>query len=583
MRKFYFSIIVCSFTTTLSSQEVLWQKDLKSSSQDFLTQLTVTPDEQFLATGSSIKRDQLSTVSSGPGNMRNNGYDFHLVKLNQKGEEVWEKFFQGNNQDFLAATTSTQEGGFLLAGTSFSTKGLDKKADSFGGSDLWLIKIDEDGNEEWQRTIGTAGDEEARAVIQNTDLSYYVVGSIIDKRSGYGSRDVWILKLDQSGKPTKEILIGGRGLDDVQKMIPTLDGGALIGIYSRSGKYSDSEQGGAQSPISGKSQPNNQGSTQRNASRTEAFYSETSAQNVKNSNRQSIVSQKKSEAEQNVPRISYQKDLENYGQGDFWIIKLDKDGNIEWQLNYGGVQDDKIKSLAITGSGYAIAGESRSKNSGNKKSGNENGTDIWIIGVDKNGKEQFQSSYSFGNKDIVMSLNTIWDPKGSGSLGMLVGGFTQSEDKKEKDDEKYWMLHLDINGKEIWRKHVEGESREREERLVSANVLGDGYILAGTSAKELGKEDWKIVRLGDKQIKELNAVQQIKIYPNPVAEYCYVEIGFDFEDATIEVYDMSGRMINSIKTNTKITKINTASLIQGAYIVIARTLDKSASAKIIKK
>jgi hypothetical protein len=68
-----------------------------------------------------------SDKQQASGSKQNNGYDFHLVKLNQQGEEVWEKYFSGQNHDYLSATVTTQDGGFLLAGTSYSGKGLDKK------------------------------------------------------------------------------------------------------------------------------------------------------------------------------------------------------------------------------------------------------------------------------------------------------------------------------------------------------------------------------------------------------------------------------------------------------------------------
>ncbi len=71
----------------LSAQKVLWQKDIKSSTQDFLSQVTTTIDGQYLITGSSIQSG--SSTGSGTSNSKqNNGYDFHLVKLNQQGEEV---------------------------------------------------------------------------------------------------------------------------------------------------------------------------------------------------------------------------------------------------------------------------------------------------------------------------------------------------------------------------------------------------------------------------------------------------------------------------------------------------------------
>ncbi|WP_233878923.1 T9SS type A sorting domain-containing protein, partial [Chryseobacterium sp. 8AT] len=151
--------------------------------------------------------------------------------------------------------------------------------------------------------------------------------------------------------------------------------------------------------------------------------------------------------------------------------------------------------------------------------------------------------------------------------------------------ETFWMLYIDNEGNEQWRKHVKGESRKKEERLSDLKMNKDGSIvLAGTSAEELGKENWKIVKLGDSQIDQLIEKQNIKIYPNPVSDYAYVEIGFDFKEADIVLYDMGGRQLQSLKTKNKVTKINTQNLIQGAYLIVIKTdTEKTANAKLIKK
>ncbi|MDR6160269.1 hypothetical protein QF023_003785 [Chryseobacterium sp. SLBN-27] len=236
MKQLYISAVFFCTAISLSAQEVVWQKDIKSSTQDFLSQVTTTIDQQYLITGSSIHSSTGSGSAASKANSQqpNNGYDFHLIKLNQQGEEVWEKYFSAQNHDFLFATVNTQEGGFLLAGTSFSGKGFDKKEDSKGGSDFWLIRINEYGDELWQKTIGSASDEEARAVIQTIDMGFFVAGNVNNSAKGYGSKDVLIVRLDKNGKELSQLILGGRGLDEVEKMIPTKDGGALLGVYSRS-------------------------------------------------------------------------------------------------------------------------------------------------------------------------------------------------------------------------------------------------------------------------------------------------------------------------------------------------------------
>ena len=284
------------------------------------------------------------------------------------------------------------------------------------------------------------------------------------------------------------------------------------------------------------------------------------------------------------------KSEENFGNGDYWVIKLDKNANVEWQKTYGGNEDDRPKTIALTEKGYLIGGESRSNSSGNKRENIKEGTDLWMISLDNDGNEIWQKNYSFGNRDVLMSTNVIRKTNKdnfSEDRGFLLGGYTQAEGKIASDDEKFWMLYIDANGKEEWRKHVEGKSKKKEERLVSAKLQSDGtFLLAGTSAEELGQENWKILKLGDKDLDDLIEKQEIRIYPNPVEDYCYVEIGFPMqynEEAQIFLHDMSGRQMQTIKTKNKVTKINTAMLPQGVYVVTAATPSKSVNAKIVKK
>ncbi|WET00026.1 T9SS type A sorting domain-containing protein [Chryseobacterium arthrosphaerae] len=554
MKKLYTSAFTLCTILGLSAQEVVWQKDIQSSTQDFLSQVTTTIDQQYLITGSSIQSDK----QQASGSKQNNGYDFHLVKLNQQGDQVWGKYFSGQNHDYLSATVTTQDGGFLLAGTSYSGKGLDKKEDSRGGSDIWLIRLNEFGDELWQKTLGTSSDEEARSVIQATDLGFFVAGNVQNSSKGYGSKDAWITRLDKDGKELSQLILGGKGLDEVEKMIPTKDGGALLGIYSRSSEFRDSGSG-----IRNPESKSPSGSTV-----------------IRN------LSSATSTAISQMPKAS-----SNYGEGDYWIVKLDKNGKVEWEKNYGGKGDDHIRTLALTSTGYIIGGESRSERSGNKTVGTQEGTDLWLIALNERGDEQWQKSYNFKNRDVLMGMSVITKTQESRTksqdvtTGILLGGYTQAEGRIEKDDETFWMLYLDQNGNEQWRKHVTGESRQREERLSDLKLNRDGsIILAGTSAKELGKENWKIVKLGDKQVNQLIEKQDIRIYPNPVSDYAYVEIGFDFKEADILLYDMSGRQLQSLKTKNNVTKINTQNLVQGAYLVMIKTNNnKTANAKLIKK
>lgn len=543
------------------AQKISWQKNLESGTQDFLSGLSVTIDGKYLVSGSSIQNSQNPSTSKG--------YDYHILKLDQQGQKVWEKYFSGNQQDYLSSTVATQEGGFLLAGTSYSSLALDKKQKSNGSSDMWIIKVDENGEEEWQKTIGTRYSEEARSATQTMDKGFVIAGSTNNPKLGFGSKDVMVVKLDKTGKIISQLILGGKGLDEVEKVVPTNDGGVLMGIYCRSGVY----EGQDKSKISSKallSQSSDLNSTNGNSS---------------NPNNNSFTSNIQNQ-EESYDINFYGKAYGNYGEGDYWIVKLDKNGNVQWEKNFGGDQDDHVRTMALTDSGYIIGGESRSQTSGNKSAKLEEGTDLWVLSLDMDGNENWQRSYNFKNRDVLMSLNTITSSNAE-TKGFLIGGYTQSEGKVEKNDETFWMLYIDKNGKEVWRKYVEGKEKKNEERLMSATLNRDGsYILAGTSAEELGKENWKIVKLSDSDVEDLIENKYMQIFPNPVNEYCYVEIGLEFDQADIYVYDMAGRVLQQLRTRNKVTKVNTSKLPQGVYIIkanIPTQQDKKLTAKILKE
>jgi hypothetical protein len=113
-------------------------------------------------------------------------------------------------------------------------------------------------------------------------MGFFVAGNVQNSSKGYGSKDVLVVRLDKNGKELSQLILGGKGLDEVEKMIPTKDGGALLGIYSRSAALAGS-------------------------GKTEAGSSKT---------------------------INYQpKTSNNFGEGDYWIVKLSKDGKVEWEKN----------------------------------------------------------------------------------------------------------------------------------------------------------------------------------------------------------------------------------------------------------
>ena len=236
MQKLYIGVSFFFSVLSVSAQETLWQKDIESSTQDFLSTMSTTLDRQIVLSGSAIQKSKISGVSSGGATATNAGYDYRLLKLSQEGNILWDKYFGGSKHDYLVSTTTTREGGFLLTGTSYSNQSLDKKDNNIGGADVWLIRLNEDGEELWQKTLGTKNNDEAAAVTQSIDEGFFVAGNINSNKNLFGSKDVFISKLDKTGKLINTTILGGNALDEVQEMIATPDGGSVLLMYSTSGK-----------------------------------------------------------------------------------------------------------------------------------------------------------------------------------------------------------------------------------------------------------------------------------------------------------------------------------------------------------
>lgn len=545
MKKNYFFIFSVLLSSYLFSQEILWQKNIQSSTQEILSAVVSTADRQLLIAGSSISKDNLTTKTR-------KDYDFHLLKLNQQGNTVWEKFIGGNKNDYLSVAIPVSDGGFLVGGNSFSNLSGDKKEDNIEGSDIWLLRLNENGEEAWQKTLGESTDDELTSAIQTKDGGFYIAGNIDNHPLLYGGKDAFVTRLDKNGKINFTTFLGGKGIDKAIDIKLTADGGVVVLLQTTSAKTDIIPKLTSQNTHTNPTENDN------------SFFKH--------------------------PISFVGKEENSYGGTDYWMVKLDKNGKQVWQKTWGGSSNDFPKKLGITENGYVVVGESESPSSGNKKMGVENGADIWMLFLDNDGNETRQKSYNFGGKDIVMSLDVIKTRKErntESTKGFLLGGYTQAVETIKSDDEKFWMLYIDLNGNEIWRKHLAGKEKKREERLVSSKLQNDGsFLLAGTSTEEAGEENWKILKLGDKELDELVTKQDIRIYPNPVENYCYVEIGFDMEngeEAEISLHDMSGRQAITLKTRNQVTKINTTALPQGIYVVSAKTANKSATTKILKR
>ena len=114
----------------------------------------------------------------------------YLIKTDSSGNEQWNKTFGGNGNDFGFSVQQTTDGGYIITGYTRSYGN--------GEEDIWLIKTDSQGNEEWNKVFGViGGDEDPRAIIETSDGGYIIC---TDSKLNQAATDhVSVLKLDYLG------------------------------------------------------------------------------------------------------------------------------------------------------------------------------------------------------------------------------------------------------------------------------------------------------------------------------------------------------------------------------------------------
>ena len=125
------------------------------------------------------------TYSFGAGNE-----DIWVLKLDEDGNVEWQKTYGGSDEDWAHSIQQTSDGGYIVAGYTYSF--------GAGEGDFWVLKLDENGNVEWQKTYGGSDYDRAKSIQQTDDGGYIVAGSTYSFGAGY--YDFWVLKLDENGE-----------------------------------------------------------------------------------------------------------------------------------------------------------------------------------------------------------------------------------------------------------------------------------------------------------------------------------------------------------------------------------------------
>ena len=386
-----------------------WEQAFDGNEAESIEAMVAAADGGFLLAGSS-----LSGISTDKSESNRGGHDYWVVKINDQGTKQWDKTFGGEQEDNLHAAVATPDGGYLLGGTSSSGIDGDKSAANKGGADFWLVKIDAQGNKIWDKTFGgNLGD--ALFIITPTNDGNYLLGGYSNSDSGgdktqasKGGFDYWIIKIDENGNKLWDKTLGSNGTDQLRRILANADGSFILAGTS------DSNIGG-------------------------------------------------------------DKTEERLGGNDFWVLKIDAEGNKIWDKTLGTTNSEELQALTYTAdAGYLLGG--------NYIHGDLT-SDYYVIKIDQEGNNVWFKTIGGNGPDILQDIVTT--PDG----GFLLGGYSLSGisgDKTEASDNlDAWIVRLDANAKIIWDKTL--VNRDIDE-LHDILTIGNGNYLLGGRASYLSRK-----------------------------------------------------------------------------------------------
>ena len=359
----------------------IWQKAFGGSDWDVAYSIRQTTDGGYIVAG--------YTTSFGAGEE-----DVYVLKLDADGNKLWEKTFGGTLDDMADSIQQTTDGGYIVAGytTSFEGEGH-----------VYVLKLDAGGNKLWEKTFAGIYADRARSVQQTRDGGYIVAG--FTNSFGAGGDDVYILKLDASGDLEWEKTFGGT-LDDMADSVQqTRDDGYIVAGHTCSFASSDVYV------------------IKLNADGYEEWYRVIGDEHYYES---ANCIQLTGDGGYIIAGYT----ASETGWRDFYILKLDASGDLEWEKTFGGDRDDEAYSIQQTSDGgYIVAGYTTSFGAGEE--------DVYVLKLDADGNKLWEKTFGGEYSDEAYSIQQTNDE------GYIVAGYTESFGAGSRD---VYVLKLDKYG-----------------------------------------------------------------------------------------------------------------------------------------
>jgi len=319
---------------------VEWSETYGGSGYDRARSIIELAEGGYLFVGGTSSDDGDVEGHQGEG-------DYWVVRLSESGDIIWQRCFGGTEIDVALGVVRSSGGGFVITGEARSGDG--DVTDNHGITDLWVIKIDEDGNLLWEHALGGSTSDAGFDVIESLDGGIITVGTTTssdgDVTGFHGIYDYWVVKLSAEGEVVWQLALGGTDQDIATAVFEKPEDGSLMVIgdsYSSDGDVTNprgdrdawlviiSATGEVQSTRS-------YGGSAADVGRSVLAYADGWL--IAGSS------------------ASTDGDLEsNHGETDIWLVRLTTTGETIWSSNYGGNSGDGCSSMAIASDGGVLLG-----------------------------------------------------------------------------------------------------------------------------------------------------------------------------------------------------------------------------------
>ena len=486
-----------------------------------------------------------------------------------------QKCLGGGSNDLAKIIQQTKDGGCIVAGYSFSNDGDVSGNHGNLYPDCWIVKLSNRGAIQWQKCLGGSGDDEANSIQQTKDGGYIVAGFTLsndgDVSGNHGFSDYWVVKLNSTGAIQWQKCLGGNSWERAQSVQQTADGGYIVAGNSNS----------------------NDGNVSGNHG-TDDFWI------VKLSNAGAIQWQKCLGGSDGETPYSIQQTTDggyivagftlsndgdvsgNHGYFDYWIVKLNSAGAIQWQKCLGGtgVYDIAYSIQQTADEGYIVAGETSSNNG--DVSGNHGFGDYWVVKLTGAGIIQWQKCLGGSDCDKAYSIRQTTDG------GYIVAGSTGSKDgdvSNKHGRADYWVVKLTGAGVIEWQKCLGGNMNDNAYSIEQ--TTDGGYIVAGVSDSNNGDvygnhggDDYWLVKLSASgnlisQLPNNNSSfiiqnSSFRISPNPVQSILRITGLSAIKNYELRIMNESGTVVlNAQVKNISSYDIDVNRLAAGIYYLQA--------------